>query len=109
MFRSFNYKYFGYNGEKLHRYQVIIVDDDFIETATVFAVAPGSIATEAAALIDIYSRRNLNVASNLALLMQYTEHVCPWIDIKWQIECYQKEIPEYQKYHDQIMDYLIFL
>jgi len=90
-----------------YEYEVTIVDDDFFETKTVFA----NVATEAAAiaLIDIYSQKNLNVAGNLALLMRYVEHNFPALDINLQIRAYQNNIPEYSKYHDQVMGYLVFL
>jgi len=111
MFQSCEWKYLDSDPKTdQFRYEVTIVDDDFIEVAA----ATTSYSTAAhhgaagAALIDIYSRRNLNVAGNLALLMQYIEHKWVWSDIKWQIEWYQKYIPEYQKYHDQVMGYLAF-
>jgi len=85
------------------------VDDDFTETAVSDNGDPYSMVGAASALIDIYSRRNLNVAGNLVLLMQYIENKWSWQDIKCQIRWYQKYIPEYQKCHDQVMDYLVFM
>jgi len=111
MFQSFDWRYLGYNLKtNQSQYETTFVDDDFIETVVVsFISTINDGSSLAAVLIDIYSQRNLNVAGNLVLLMQYIENKWPWIDIKWQIERYQKEVPEYQKYHDQVMDYLIFM
>jgi len=112
MFRSYDYKYLGFNNKTDQwRYEITIMDDNFTETAVAAAVADvgDNDATRiAAVLIDIYSRRNLNVAGNLVLLMQYIEN--KWSrDIKRQIELYQEHIIEYQKYHDQVMGYLVFI
>jgi len=116
MFRSYSYKYLGYDSKTDQwRHEITIVDDDFTEDdAFASSVRPLILADEAAAavsaaLIDIYSRRNLNVAGNLVLLMQYIENKWPCRDIKSQIEWYQKYVPEYPKYHDQVMDYLVFI
>jgi len=110
MFRSFDWKYLDYDPTtNQSRYEIIFVDDDFIETTIAASIADYVVVTVSIALIDIYSRRNLNVAGNLVLLMQYIENKRSWADIKWQIEEYQKCIPEYQKYHDQVMDYLVFM
>jgi len=96
MFRSYSLKPLDYG------YEITIVDDDFTESA--FAMNVPSVT----ALINIYSRRNLNVSGNLALLIRYGEYKHSW-DIKRQIKWFQAYVPEYQKYHDQVIDYLIFL
>jgi len=105
MFKSFNFKYLDHDSKKAkYRYEIIIVDDDFTEVADAL-VCGRPTADAAAALITIYSRRNLNVAGNLALFMQFTEHEWSWRSIEW----HQKEIPEYPKYHDQVIGYLAFM
>jgi len=110
MFKSQDYIYLGYDSKTdQFRYETTIVDDDFTEIVIAAASADAIRAVvRAAVLIDVYSRRNLNVAGNLALLMQYVENKL-WMDIKQQIEEYQKFVPAYPKYHDQVMDYLIFM
>jgi len=109
MFKFFEWKYLGYDPKTdQYRSEITIVDDDFTETLVAASPIGGEAVVPPAttALIDIYSRRNLNVAGNLVLLMQDIES--KWLDIKLQIEYYQKYIPEYSKYHDQVMGYLIF-
>jgi len=100
MFRSVNYKYIR------SQYEITIVDDDFTE---IVVASNTFINTIVSILIDVYSRRNLNVAGNLVLLMQCIEHRWSWRNIKQQIKGYQKYVPEYSNYHDQVMDYLVFM
>jgi len=109
MFRSCEWKYLDYDSKTdQDRYEITIVDDDFIETVATISAASVS-AAYAIALIDIYSRRNLNVAGNLVLYMQYAEHRWSELVINLQIEEYSKYVPEYSKYHDQVMGYLVFM
>lgn len=71
MFQSRTSNYLGYDavsGE--HRYQITIMDDDFTESVKV-SVPPGTANAIAAAIIKVYSRRNLNVPKNLWLLHEY--------------------------------------
>jgi len=111
MFKSYSWKYLDYDSKTDQwRYEITIMDVDFTEPVAASAItADWTINDIADALIDIYSRRNLNVAGNLVLFMQYVENKWPWRDIKRQIKWYQKYVPGYQKYHDQVMDYLIFM
>jgi len=114
MFRFYDWKCFEsiYETEK-SQYEITIVDDDFIEIEMISVGLRGNgsltdIIATFHAIINTYSRRNLNVAGNLVLLMQFIEHKWPSMDIKWQIEICQQFISEYREYHDQVMDYLIF-
>jgi hypothetical protein len=101
MFQSYTYKYLSYDREKDEsRYEITIVDDDFTETATTTATAG-----EPAALIDIYSRRNLNVSQNLWLLYQYCEQRYGRDD---RISWWKKYVPAYSQYHDDLQMYLTF-
>jgi len=108
MFQSCALKYLSYSPQtNWKRYTITIVDDTFTETVSCYAA--GEAYAVVSVLINIYSQKNLNVASNLALLMQHLERKWASINIKWQIEYYQKYVPGYQKYHDQVMEYLVFL
>ncbi len=63
MFQSYEYqKYLGYDvATKEHRYQYKIIDSDFEEVEVAGAVAVAAVEI-GVAVIDIYEKRNLNVA-----------------------------------------------
>lgn len=86
--------------------QITIIDDDFMDLATevvVFSEAAEAQA-EVMAVIEIYSRRNLNVAKNLWLLHEYCNR--QWGRWNERITHWQKHIPEYAPYHDDLLFYL---
>jgi hypothetical protein len=106
MFQYYTSKYLGYVQEKdQYRYEITIVDDDFTEATATPTTDVAAVAVHAAALIDIYSRRNLNVPKNLWLLSQYC-------DQKWgkydRISLWKKYVPSYSQYHDDLQMYLTF-
>jgi len=112
MFRSCEWKYLDHDPKTdQYRWEITIMDDDFTEAGVAAVSMDAGAASDTAAivLIGIYSRRNLNVAGNLILLMQYIENKWLSPDIKLQTELHLKYVPEYPKYHDQVMDYLVFI
>lgn len=116
MFQSYAVSYLGYDKEKdLWNFEATIIDDDFVETASGnwSATPPGnyaaaSIAVRDTAFIEIYSRRNLNVAKNLWLLLEH--HYVKWGKRERHsiIEYWQQHIPQYSQYHDDVLFYLTF-
>ena len=109
MFQSYDYKYLSYDREKDEsRYEITIVDDDFTETAETASASASDVviaATAAIALIEVYSRRNLNVPKNLWLLSQYCDQNWGKYD---RISYWKKYVPRYSQYHDDLQMYLTF-
>jgi hypothetical protein len=107
MFQSCDYKYLDYDQEKgQYRCEITIVDDDFTETTSAAAVAASAVVATTAA-IEIYSRRNLNVAQNLWLLYQYQCERYPYWG-KYILSDWQNYVPAYSQYHDDLQMYLTF-
>jgi hypothetical protein len=113
MFQSCDYKYLDYDQEKgQYRYEITIVDDDFTETTSSAAAAASVRAASAAAAaattaIEIYSRRNLNVAQNLWLLYQYQCERYPYW-AKYVLSDWQNYVPAFKQYEEDIAMYLTF-
>ena len=110
MFQSYEYiKYLGYDAKtKQHSYQYKIIDSDFEEVEIVVAVevevgvAVAVAVVVVVAVIDVYERRNLNVAANLMLAMLY-------ISKKWGYSVqefidYNKQYnPKFAKYEEEVI------
>ena len=117
MFKSITYrKYLGYNKETdLYSYEYEIVDTEFTETA-VGAVAAAAaavalalaVAAEEAAVINIYSKRNLNVAKNLVIYLKYAEKHWRW-EIPELISWCKQYTPNFSKYEQDIHKYLLLI
>jgi len=75
MFQSYEYiKYLSYDANtKQYSYQYKIIDSDFeeVEVEVEGAVGVGVGVGVGVAVIDVYERRNLNVAANLMLAILY--------------------------------------
>ncbi|SRR5258708_23805076 len=104
MFLSYGYrKYIGYDSKtKLYKWEYKITDSEFEEIDT---VAGGSVA---AAVIDTYEKRNLNVAANLirAFIWQNKKYDWPISEIiKWN----KQFNPKFAKYEEDINKYLILI
>ena len=91
---------------KLHSYLFKIIDEDFEEDV----VGTGHAPTEGA-VINCYSKRNLNVSKNLFLMFMFNEklygsrHNNIQQQISWCME-YQKLFP---KYKEEVEKYLLLI
>lgn len=88
-----------------------IVDTNFTETLFV-EDAPvwlerGFIALTDA-IINLYSRRNHNIAQNLALFFLWIEK-CWYIDIATALSLCQRNVPEFPKYDKDVQKYLLLM
>ena len=81
MFQSFEYqKYLGYDdATKEHRYQYKIIDSDFEEVVVVVGVGVVVEVAVAVAVIEVYEKRNLNVAANLIKAILYLNKLLPYV------------------------------
>ncbi len=104
MFQSFEYqKYLGYDAAaKEWRWQIKIIDSDFEEVAVVVEVGVG------VAVIDVYEKRNLNVAANLMLAILYISknYGSP---VQQIIEWNKQYNPKFAKYEKDIEKYMVLL
>jgi|SRR5271165_2841680 len=71
-----------------------IIDTDFEDIAECWSVFQ--------AIVDVYERRNLNVAANLAIYIHNNPNVMQTYD-------YYKSTPEFFKYVDQVNKYLMLV
>lgn len=93
----------GYNEEtNLFSYECGIVDTTFTEVAVSSGVG-------AEAVINAYSKRNLNVSLNLLLYMRYIEHRYSLWPMPEQIKVNRHYTPEFSKYENDINKYLSLL
>ncbi len=104
MFQSFEYqKYLGYDvAAKEYRWQYKITDSDFEEVEVAVAVAVAAVEI-GVAVIDIYEKRNLNVAANLVLAILYLHKKYPHISIQQIIEDSRKYNPKFAKYEKEVL------
>ena len=109
MFKSIEYnKYLGYDKEKkLYMYEYTIEDTDFTETAAAGATGAGR-AAAAAAVINTYSKRNLNVPRNLLLYLKYAEKHWGW-EIPTLISWCKRYTPDFNKYEKDVERYLLLM
>jgi hypothetical protein len=79
VFQSITYtRNLGYNATtKLYSYEFELVDSDFGKVV-VGAGAVGVAVASASAVMQEYSKRNLNVAANLIRYFKYQEKKCGW-------------------------------
>ena len=115
MFKSYTYKkYLGYNKETdLYSYEYEIVDTEFTETAVAAVAAVVAVALAlagAVAVINTYSKRNLNVPLNLFLCMRYIEQrYSSYWTIDRQMEYNRKYVPNFAQYEQDIQRYLLLV
>ena len=106
MFKSYTYNgYLGYNKETgLYSYEYEIVDTEFTETAV--GEEGRAVIVAGTAVINTYSKRNLNVPLNLLLCMRYIEKQYPYSTIEKQIAYNRKYVPNFSQYKQDINKYL---
>ena len=111
MFQSFEYqKYLGYDvAAKEYRWQYKITDSDFEEVEVAVAAGSGVGVEIGVAVIDIYEKRNLNVAANLVLAILYLHKKYPHISIQEIIEDNRKYNPKFPKYEEDFNKYMVLL
>ena len=108
MFKSYACNnYLGYNKETgLHTYEYKIVDTTFTETVKAAGWEQREAVGVCGAVINTYSKRNLNVSLNLLLCMRYIEQQYPWLSIDRQIEHNRKYVSDFSQYEKDINKYL---
>ena len=110
MFRS--YKIIKFLGEKdgKHSYEYELTDSDF---GTVYGSEIGIenwIVTElGVAVIQEYSKRNLNVAANLAVAFVWFNKLHSWYLVEKMIENSKNHNPLFLPYEEDIQKYLPLL
>lgn len=110
MYQSSTYKYIDYNNKTYECiYEVTTIDSNFTETIKVGVHAGSDAAAGAAAIIQIYSKRKLNVAKNLFPYMKWIENESSWYTFKKQIKDYSQYVPEFKfkQYLPELNKYLI--
>ena len=105
MFQSYEYqKYLGFDPEtKLNRWQFKIIDSDFEEVVVVVEVGVG------VSIIEVYEKRNLNVAANLIKFILYLHKKYPHYSIQHFIEDNRKYNPKFAQYEGDIEKYMVLL
>lgn len=91
--------YFHNNG----KYEYTITDTDFTET--VYTSQP----TVILAVIEVYSKRNLNVAYNLFLCLKCIQSILNTQNLLWFIDYHNENTPGFSKYKKDIEKYLLLL
>ena len=108
MFQSYEFQeYLGYDAAtKEHKWQYKIIDSDFEEVVVVVGVG---VWVEVAAVIEVYEKRNLNVAANLLKFILYLHKQYPDYSIQQIIEDNRKYNPKFAQYEEDINRYLLLL
>jgi|ERR1019366_3935669 hypothetical protein len=127
MFKSIQYlKYLGHDPKtNLCSYIYKIIDDDFEEelvnawassgmgagTPRPRRAAAGVAGADADAVINCYSKRNLNVPKNLLLLFMFNEKLygSKYHNIQQQISYCMKYQSLFPKYKEEVEKYLILI
>jgi hypothetical protein len=117
MFKSIQHiKDLGYDPKTaLYLYLFKIIDDDFEEETvgehgaheTGFSMATGAIS----AIINCYSKRNLNVPKNLLLyfISNEKQYGSKYYSIQQQINICMKYQPPFPKYKEEVEKYLLLI
>ena len=110
MFQSYEYqKYLGYDAAtKEHGLQFKIIDSDFEEVWAGVGIDVW-FAAVGFAVIEVYEKRNLNIAANLIKFILYIHKKYPDISIQEFIEYNRKYNPKFAKYEEDINKYLPLL
>lgn len=92
--------------DDFYSYDYIITDTDFVETGT-FEEAVGT----GVAVIDVYEKRNLNVAANLAIALKWqsNNHEIYGFDIQHYLNWNKEYNPKFLKYEQDIQKYLLLM
>ena len=109
MFQSYEFqKYLGYDdATKQDQFQYKITDSDFEEF--VVEVRVEVVVEVGIAVIDVYEKRNLNVAANLLAAILYLHKLYPHYPIQEIIEANRKDNPKFAQYEEAIQKYLPLL
>jgi hypothetical protein len=106
MFISYQYKYLGYKDGK-HTWEYELTDSEF---GTFLGIGRyGDIIEIAVAVIQEYSKRNLNVAANLALFIIWWQKKYPDWSIQLIIDYNKKRNPLFSQYEENLQKYLVLL
>ena len=108
MFKSIKYnKYLGYDPlTDLCSHEYEITDTDFVEIG--HGLSRSMSEGGEAVVINIYSKRNLNVAANLMLLFKLYHHRHRW-SIQDQIYWCRRNILGFDKYEKDLEKYLLLI
>ena len=111
MFQSIEYvKSFSYNAAtQEYRDQYKIIDSDFEEVAVEVGVAVPVGVEVAVAVIEVYEKRNLNVAANLLKFILYLHKQYPDYSIQKIIKDNRKYNPKFPKYEEDLNKYMVLL
>ena len=116
MFQSYEYqKYLGYDAAtKEHKWQYKIIDSDFedVGVGVGVGVEVGVRVVRVGvgiAVIEVYEKRNLNVAANLLKVILYLHKLDPDISIQEIIEDNRKYNPKFAQYEEDLNKYLCLL
>jgi hypothetical protein len=112
MFQSYEYqKYIGYDAAtKEYRCQYKIIDSDFEEVVVGVEVGVRVVRVGVGiAVIEVYKKRNLNVAANLMKTILYLHKRHPVYSIQKFIEDNRKYNPKFAQYQADIEKYLCLL
>ena len=111
MFQS--YKYIKYLGEKdgKHSWEYELVDSEFrtVSGVVVYVVVGDVEVAVAIAVIQEYSKRNLNVGKNLMLAFVWCNKQYPNWSIQQTIDHNKKYNPLFSQYEEDLQKYLLLL
>ena len=106
MFQSYKHiKYLGYKDYK-HSYEYELVDSEF---GTISGVGVGVGVAVGIAVIQEYSKRNLNVGKNLMLAFVWHNKLYPNWSIQQMIDYSKKNNPLFSQYEEDLQKYLLLL
>jgi hypothetical protein len=111
MFQSYEYiKYLSYDAKtKQYSYQYKIIDSDFEEVAVEVAEVGVAVGVEVeVAVIDVYERRNLNVAANLMLAILYISKEYGY-SVQEFINRNKQYNPKFTKYEKELEKYMVLI
>ena len=105
MFQSYKYqKYLGIDPEtKRDQFQYKITDSDFEEVGVEDAVGVEVVVEVVVAVIDVYEKRNLNVAANLIAAILWFHKLYPHYSIQQIIELNRKDNPKFAPYEKEAL------
>lgn len=110
MFISYEYiSHLGFDEKtKQYSYRYKIIDSDFEAEGVAYGFAVALGAEIVNAVIQEYSKRNLNIAANLIKAIKYHNKQCGY-SVNTIIEYNKKHNSEFSKYEKELEKYLLLI
>lgn len=111
MFKDYKItSYLGYNLWIANQFQhrIKIIDDDFEEEIVINTSNDREIIIAICALLEVYSKRHINVVPNLVCLILNYKDIAFWLELMDIVKFIECHVSEFKPYSQQVKQLLLF-